>query len=351
MCKVILMVSGGADSAFLAHYLPAAAPGLDYRVLHVNHGLRGQASEADQAFVLKLCAELSLPCTLRRADLTGQGNLEQAGRRIRYAAAVELAGPDGMIITAHTLNDRVETFLSRVIHGAGLDTLVGMGYEGSVDGVPLLRPLLGLSHQEITAELRRRKIPWREDLSNNDTRYDRAFIRHRLIPLLEQRNPDFLHTCARTLNALAADNAYIEQATPEPLFTRYLKKATRQAMLELAPDARLTQQHLQDITEHALDPDFSVHLPGGIEIRNHQHKLFFCKAKPPRRAQVKTKAASPKKVQPRRKTPGKAKPRPQNGTLHDKGKQAFWDILLGPDAPALLEEHNPNPALDKAKTH
>jgi tRNA(Ile)-lysidine synthase len=157
---VVLMVSGGSDSVALARLLPVLYPQHLYTILHINHQLRAEDAEKDELFVVHLAQELDLPCEVRRVDIgvlaakTGD-NLEQAGRSTRYREAnvlldglCEQAGADptlGRIVTAHTLDDRVETFFMRSIVGGGVGALGSIPY---VNG-RVIRPLLDCTRLDL----------------------------------------------------------------------------------------------------------------------------------------------------------------------------------------------------------
>ncbi|MDR1014292.1 MAG: tRNA lysidine(34) synthetase TilS [Coriobacteriales bacterium] len=265
---VVLMVSGGSDSVALARLVPQGYPQGRYTVLHVNHMLRGQDADDDERFVVGLARERGLACEVRRVDVAAlaaaqvNGNVEDVGRQVRYRAAEELLdrlcreagcdGRQGRIVTAHTRDDRVETFLMRVVVGGGGS---GLGSIPFVNG-RVIRPLLDCTREELRAYLRglaassadaqlaapadlgvdpqptatadpsadpQPPAPapfaaapappapalWREDGSNADTRRLRAFVRHDLIPLLQTRNPQLLRSVGRSLDVLSAEDAFL----------------------------------------------------------------------------------------------------------------------------------------------
>lgn len=192
----ILAVSGGADSVYLVDIsrkrLPAPI------VAHFNHGARGRASEADERFVKRLCEEWMLPAEVGKSTSNetallraghkeaGRSRFEEKARRARYAFLKDLRERRGAttILVAHTADDQVETVLMRILEGAGMAGLKGIPRRND-DGIE--RPLLDTWREDILDHLRRHGIPYRTDRSNLDTRIERNWIRHVLIPLLEQR--------------------------------------------------------------------------------------------------------------------------------------------------------------------
>ena len=164
-------------------------------VLHVNHHLRGKASDGDEAFVRELCAKYGLPLCVEHAYFDGEsGNIEAAAREVRYAAARryvrELCAQTGAprtaarICTAHTSSDRAETFLMNAIKGSGPAGLSSIPRRRNI----VVRPLLDLTHGELVGYLQVHGQPWREDESNEDVSYLRNYVRHRVMPVVAQRN-------------------------------------------------------------------------------------------------------------------------------------------------------------------
>jgi tRNA(Ile)-lysidine synthase len=190
-------VSGGADSVALLEILSEL--GYPLRILHVNHGLRGAESDADEQFVRSLAARRSLPVEVFRAGPPQPGqNLEQALRRIRYAFFDQARRAFRLerVATGHTLSDQAETLLLRLFRGAGGQGLCGI-HPVTRHGV--IRPLLEVGRAEVRAWLEQRAIPWREDSSNSDLRPRRNRLRSQLLPLLrEVFHPSVEEALART---------------------------------------------------------------------------------------------------------------------------------------------------------
>jgi tRNA(Ile)-lysidine synthase len=159
-------------------------------VAHLDHSLRGQEGEADAQFVSRLCQEHELTLHRRRVDIPALrvkegGSLEALARRERYAFFEEARAVAGArwIVTGHTANDQVETFLMNLLRGAGPRGLGGMLPTGPG---PLGRPLLGTWRSEVLAYLEAENEPYRLDSTNLDLSMTRNWVRHRLIPLLEE---------------------------------------------------------------------------------------------------------------------------------------------------------------------
>jgi tRNA(Ile)-lysidine synthase len=218
---LLVAVSGGLDSTALLHLLHAQAARhrLVLSVGHVNHGLRGEASEADEAAVRALAGRLGLPVRSRRADprprreggpSRTRPTLQEAAREARYAALRELAGELGAerIATAHTADDQAETVLLRLLRGSGPDGLAGIP-ERSGDGV-VVRPLLGVPRRALEAWARGEGLVWREDASNAKADYARNRLRLRWLPgLASEFNPRLLRALTGLAEAQRRDADWI----------------------------------------------------------------------------------------------------------------------------------------------
>ena len=194
--KLLIAVSGGADSMALLHGLHQLGPawGLDLRAAHLNHQLRGAASDEDAYWLKATCAALSIGLTVGTEDVrracSDQGTgIEEGARAARYrfleATAHDLSRP--LIAVAHSANDQAETILHHIVRGTGLAGLRGMPVcRKLVSGATLIRPLLKVDRTTIRGYLPEVGQDFREDASNQDETYTRNRIRHRLLPLLEQ---------------------------------------------------------------------------------------------------------------------------------------------------------------------
>ena len=183
----LLGLSGGADSvALLMMLLPAVREKkIRLEAVHVNHGLRGAESDEDERFCSTLCKKEGIPLYACRADLSGRTD-EASAREARYAVFRRYyaeTGADALLL-AHHADDQAETFLMRLLRGAGPDGLACMKADENAGQMRILRPMLSLRREEIRDALRADGIPWREDASNLDTAYLRNRIRHELIPAL-----------------------------------------------------------------------------------------------------------------------------------------------------------------------
>lgn len=182
-------VSGGVDSMVLLHVLRTL--GHPCHVAHVDHGLRGEESEADRDLVLAYCEAHDIPCEVRRVDVKARAasageSTQMAARWLRREWFAELAaqGPY-KVATAHHADDVAETFFLGLIQGMGAR---GWGSIPAQHGI-YIRPLLDVDKATIIGSARANNIPWREDKSNVDEVYLRNRIRNELLPTLEEWRP------------------------------------------------------------------------------------------------------------------------------------------------------------------
>ena len=309
---VILMVSGGADSMALLHM--AATEPLDLgdgaglvriakerlHVLHVNHLLRGEDADADQHFVQATCDSLGIPCTALRVDVAKlaqerDGNVEEIGRRVRYDAARELAqklcAEQGVsrqkakILTAHTADDRAETFMMNVMRGSGMSGLASIPRHRGL----IYRPLLDYTHDQLKDWLKARGLDWHEDATNTDTHYLRAYMRHNVLPLLKARNPMLVQTVCKIADLMTDEDDYLEMKAARKLRQITLRKSESSLVLDalklsstdvviarrvvrivarqLIPEAWLEFKHVDAVLEAVAAGVGVANLPQNLEAR------------------------------------------------------------------------------------
>ena len=218
-----LAVSGGADSVALlrAAHLLAREQGWVLRVLHLDHGLRGEQSAADVAFVEQLAHALEISCTVEHSAVAAaQSGLEDAGRLARSTWFARLLQSDELdaIATGHTLDDQAETVLAKLLRGAWTAGLGGIhpavraaelpgAHAGPANGL-LVRPLLATRRAELRAWLAFLGQPWREDSSNQDLRFTRNRIRHQVLPALATVHPASIEHLAQTAELARDEENY-----------------------------------------------------------------------------------------------------------------------------------------------
>ena len=309
---VILMVSGGADSMALLHM--AVTEPLDLgdgaglahiakerlHVLHVNHLLRGADADADQHFVQETCDSLGIPCTALCVDVAKlaqerDGNVEDVGRRVRYDAARELAQKlcteqgvsrqKAKILTAHTADDRAETFMMNVMRGSGMSGLASIPRHRGL----IYRPLLDYTHDQLKDWLKARGLDWHEDATNTDTHYLRAYMRHNVLPLLKARNPLLVQTVCKIADLMTDEDDYLEAKAARKLRQITLRKSESSLVLDalklsstdvviarrvvrivarqLIPEAWLEFRHVDAVLEAVAAGVGVANLPQNLEAR------------------------------------------------------------------------------------
>lgn len=198
MERILLAVSGGIDSMCLAE--KSVRSGQDFAVAHCNFHLRGADSDADADFVADWARRHGIAFYSKDFDTAAyaaeQGiSLEMAARELRYGWFADLCRTEGFagVAVAHQADDRRETFLLNLLRSSGGRGLRGMQEQSVIPGtdIPLLRPLLGMTRQEIETYMRSIGATWREDGSNRDTAIRRNCIRHEVMPLLSELNPSY----------------------------------------------------------------------------------------------------------------------------------------------------------------
>ncbi len=201
--RLLIAISGGIDSVVLTHLCHQLK--LNIALAHCNFNLRGDESDADEDFVLQLAEDLDLEVFIESFDTKAYAkehklSTQMAARDLRYHWFQELKNQlqFDYILTAHHADDNLETFLINLSRGTGLDGLTGIP---EINGV-VVRPLLLFSTQDIEGYAKEHKIKWREDSSNASTKYLRNKLRHDVIPVLKEINPQLLQNFQTTLNNL-----------------------------------------------------------------------------------------------------------------------------------------------------
>ncbi|MDT0645988.1 tRNA lysidine(34) synthetase TilS [Zunongwangia sp. F260] len=209
--NLLLAVSGGLDSVVLAYLCKAAK--LEFSIAHCNFNLRGEESDGDEDFVIDLADELEVEVFVQNFDTEAFAeeakiSIQMAARELRYNWFRELSETLKFeyILTAHHANDNLETFLINLVRGTGLEGLSGILIEND----RIIRPMLDFSRREIETYARDNSIKWREDSSNASTKYLRNKIRHDVVPVLEELNPQLLQSFSQTQAHLKESEALIE---------------------------------------------------------------------------------------------------------------------------------------------
>lgn len=309
--KILLAVSGGADSVALLEALRELAPELrlSLGVAHLDHGIRGQAATDDRDFVEALAREAGLPVHLGSVNVpvlardSGR-SLEDAARDARYRFLAETAAEYGYNRTAtgHTLDDQAETVLLAMIRGSGMSGLAAIR---PVSG-DRIRPLIQARREDVLLYLTAKNRTYRTDETNADTAYLRNRVRHRLLPLLAaEYNPAIVDGLARQAELLAADEDVLAGLaagllkrlarsgrqdgvsidpvalgrTPVALQRRIIRAAAGEVLAE--GKVPLSFTNVEDVLELAGGrTGASVDLPGGLVARRRYRELVLSRRGP-----------------------------------------------------------------------
>jgi tRNA(Ile)-lysidine synthase len=276
--KVVVLLSGGADSVCLLDVMVREHGAENVTALHVNYGLR-DAAAGDERFCEELCERLGVVLEVRsprrpaakRSGAGGEGaapdgrNLQAWARDQRYAEAARLAlDSDALVAAGHTASDQVETVLYRLAASPGRRALLGMkAREGR-----LIRPLLGWTAEQTREYCREHGLPWREDATNASPQYARNRVRHGLVAAMREIHPGAEANVLRTLELLrdeaeVLDAVVAEVATDSVAGLRALPAALRRLVVQhlAGPEAPALSAHADDIL--ALGPEGSAQLDVG----------------------------------------------------------------------------------------
>ena len=244
--KLLLAVSGGVDSMVLLDLFYKLR--FDICVVHCNFQLRGKESDADEMLVRETCQDSYIPYFIESFDTLefakeNKLSIQLAARKLRYDWFQEIIslGFD-YVLTAHHLDDNVETFLINFTRGTGLEGLTGIpAQKGNI-----IRPLLPFSREEIENYALENKIQWREDSSNASDKYFRNKLRHNIVPTLKELNTGFLDSFQNTLHHLHQAESLVNDAS------------------------KLVYEKVVEVKENQLE----IHLKSLLEFQNYKAYLY-----------------------------------------------------------------------------
>lgn len=288
--KVVIGLSGGADSVSLTHALLKISKERDFEIeaVHVNHGIRGNEAERDENFSKNFCKNLGIKLTVKRISVPEIAkNLkigtEEAGRMARYEILNEIAGEEESvkIATAHTLSDNIETLIMRLASGASLKGLCGIPPTRE----NIIRPLIEVKREEIEKYCKENNLSFVDDSSNFERDYTRNKIRLDIIPMLKSLNPNFENTAARTLNLLKNDEEFLEKETEKALKSSSLNEIINlpmalksRALLKIIKSftqERIEEKHIKSLENLIIKKSGKICIPGSkmLELKNGEITL------------------------------------------------------------------------------
>jgi tRNA(Ile)-lysidine synthase len=323
--RIVLAVSGGADSTALLHtfwsYRAAGLLRAEVVCAHINHGLRGSAADADESFVKAQARKLEMPFVSSQIDVKRFAkkhklSIETAARQMRIDGLLEIAGENqcDCVATGHQKNDNAETIIQRLSRGTGLRGLVGIWPIQTFGGnIRFIRPLLCVTREQIIDYLKRRNLEYHQDATNDDCSYRRNFIRHRLLPLLqEQASTSLVESFFKLSQAAQRYGRYIsiktEQswkqvagcsedgvvidlkgfvAEPEPVKVEIIRRALATVG---SGEKDLTREHYQRIIEFSGGgiSGKQLELPGGFTVWREYRSMVFAGQAGPAHSKAKT---------------------------------------------------------------
>jgi tRNA(Ile)-lysidine synthase len=297
--SILLALSGGLDSSVLLHLLTSSKQTIPFELhaMHVHHGLSANADNwAD--FCLQQCALLNVPIEIARVNVDKNSKLgiEGAARQLRYEALFNSkinGSQSDFIITAHHQDDQAETLLLQLFRGAGVKGLSSMA---AVDvSRRMLRPLLGVSRNALLDYATQQNMVWCDDESNDDTQYERNYVRHDVMPVLETRYPTIKSVLARTASHLAEANDLLDvlaKRDAENLLHDNSLCLQGLKALEFSRGKNLlrwwfaqnqlampTSEHLSEIIGQLLNakPDANINIQlQNLSLKRYQHRAHLC---------------------------------------------------------------------------
>lgn len=269
--NITVALSGGADSVALLHALCTLKDKLKINIsaAHLNHMIRGDEALRDENFVKQLCGDMNVPLICESIDVPAYAeknrlSIETAAREVRYAFFERIN--TGVVATAHTASDNLETVLFNLARGTGLNGLCGIPPKRSI----YIRPLILVTRDEVEAYCAENGLSYVTDSTNLSDDYTRNRIRHTVIPVLKSVNPSAEKTVARTVVSVREDEEFLNACADNYLSANFkdgfltvdsavppsvLKRAIKKYAEYIVPDLRLDSLHLNSI--------YSVSVNGG----------------------------------------------------------------------------------------
>lgn len=310
--KILLAVSGGADSTALLYAISSLNSNkilkAELHCGHINHQLRANLADADENFVIEQAAKLNMPITTKRTDVRTFAahqklSIETAARQLRITNLIQIAKANNCntIATAHQKNDNAETLIQRLARGTGYRGLGGIWPKRTLKNeLMFIRPFLCFERNEIMEYLKQQKLKWRQDHTNADCTYRRNYIRHRMLPMLQQdctgslvEQLSNLSESARRFYQLIchrADEIWLEAvvcagenitldiktliAQPQPVIVELL----RRGLTTLGcGEKNLTQYHFERMIQLARQSNSGskINLPGKFSVRVEYGNLIL----------------------------------------------------------------------------
>lgn len=260
--RILLAVSGGIDSMYMLNRASELFPDASFAVANCNFSLRAEEADQDSQFVVNWCSEHGIECFTRKFNTKEYASqkgisIEMAARDLRYDWFAQLCASEGFdaVAVAHNANDNAETLLLNLLRGTGSKGIRGMGES------KILRPLLGISRDEIHQWMQEHGCTWREDSTNAQTEYKRNRIRNSVFPIFESINPSFIRTLNEDMKRFAqvddiADDYFLSNRSSVLLEDGSIGvkalmalKHWEYVLYRLLEDSGINAEQLQDLQE------------------------------------------------------------------------------------------------------
>ncbi len=298
--RLIVGYSGGLDSSVLLHGL-VHHPNISGRVniipVHINHGLHKNAEDwQNQCALMASQWDVTLVTKMITIDQKNKESLEAQARQLRYDCFNDIIQDNDILLTAHHQDDQAETLLLQLIRGAGPKGLSAMAYQKFLQKGSLVRPFLNLSRNDLQDYAKAHHVIWVEDDSNQDHRFSRNFLRHDIIPRLQERWPGLCKTLSRAAKHCASHEALLVKLMGKKLNELMLGQQLDLCQLAMCDQDEIhyllrlwlerlslplpSSAKLDDIINHVIgareDATPLVIWPG-VEIRRYRQKLYGMK--------------------------------------------------------------------------
>ncbi|MEW5800034.1 MAG: tRNA lysidine(34) synthetase TilS [Bacteroidota bacterium] len=262
--KVVVAVSGGIDSIALLDFFAwlRETKKIDVVAAHVNHKLRGKESDGDEKFVHRVCAEYAIPLFTERVltkKIAKQTkcSVQETARDLRYSFfdTLQKSLNANAVATAHNANDNAETMLINIFRGSGVEGLGGIPLRRN----EIVRPFLCVTRKEIERYVKKRKLPYREDSTNKHVDYTRNYLRHKIIPNIEQRlNPSLINTLFRMSEIFRMNAAFTTDALKAvPVFDPLKGELNIRQLEQIHPYLQQMLLH-RVLTEKNIEPAYET---------------------------------------------------------------------------------------------
>ncbi len=265
--KLLLAYSGGLDSSVLLHLLYQVNKTLPFQLTaqHVHHGLSANA-DAWADFCASTCKQLNVPLSISTVKVENAGlGIEAAARAARYQA-LQQSEADFMLL-AHHQDDQAETFLLQLARGAGVKGLAGMATQNG----KLLRPLLDAPHRALLDYAKQHRLTWIEDESNADTKFDRNFMRHEILPVLAKQYPAIRQTISRSAQHMAEANGLLDEIAKQDVQSCLKEKTINLQILKQLSQARINNALRWWLVQN------DCNLPSAAQLQQISQQLFTAK--------------------------------------------------------------------------